>query len=41
MLEAHFSVLGSLEHLGYQVVEVVMVHIGLEALFVGCDHFCE
>jgi len=41
MLEAHFSVLGSLEHLGYQVIEVVMVHIGLEALFVSCDHFCE
>ena len=41
MLEAHFSVLGSLENLGYQVIEVVMVHICLEALFVSCDHFCE
>ena len=41
MLEAHFSVLGPLENLGYQVIEVVMVHICLEALFVCCDHFCE
>ena len=41
MLETYLAVLSSLEHLGYHVVQIVMVNICLEALSVIGNHLSE